>query len=55
MSITAESLAQKLQQAEQTRDEAMKASIHWEGRAAAIRELLAQINQPEPFPTTDEH
>jgi hypothetical protein len=52
--ITAESLAQKLSQAEQTRDEALRAAQHWEGRAAAIRELLAQVNQPEPTPN-DEH
>jgi hypothetical protein len=43
--ITAESLAQKLQHAEASRDEALRAAQHWEGRAAQLRELLAEVNR----------
>ena len=51
MTITAESLARKLEQAERNRDEAHRMGVHWEGRAAQLRELLAECNQPQPEPT----
>jgi hypothetical protein len=54
VNITADLLVEKLKQAEDKRDDAIAGVQHWEGRAAAIRELLAQVNQPEPT-RTDEH
>ena len=47
MNITTDVLDAKLKQAEANRDSALKAAEHWEGRAAQLRELLAEVNQPQ--------
>jgi len=47
MTITPDLLAEKLKQAEAKRDDAIAAVQHWEGRAAQLRELLAEVNQPQ--------
>lgn len=47
MIITPEVLTQRLTEAEEKRDNALKAADHWEGHAAELRALLSLVNKPE--------
>lgn len=46
MTITPEVLTQRLTEAEEKRDNALKAADHWEGHASELRALLSLLNKP---------
>jgi hypothetical protein len=54
MNITTEVLAERLNETEKLRDEALRAAQHYEGRSAELRHLIGLINTPEPKKEQDE-